>query len=426
MKRQIKVVIGANFGDEGKGLMTDYFASQSDKSIVVRFNGGAQAGHTVVTPEGQEHVFSNFGSASLSGVPTYLSEFFLVNPLLFRMEFTDLTTKIGKNTPPMYVDSKSLMSTPYDMLINQAVETVRGTNRHGSCGMGISETVLRSEHAKYRLTAWDIQDPSTAILDGNTQNTRESLEVILTKIRDEYVPFRLAELGLTLYDLPEVFRNAIVSDGTMHAFMADCNFYLSKATFCSSRILSNFDNIVFEGAQGLLLDQDLEEYSPHITHSSTGVKNVLAILDSSNHNDFINRNYDLEVCYVTRSYLTRHGVGPMPSEITGLPYSKVVDTTNIHNEWQGTLRFGFLNVDLLQKSIARDTADNGERDITVTIAVTCLDQIDDGVNYVFNGDVQIIPQEDLPYFLQEVLEKQGVLFAYGSWGRTRETIRKYI
>ena len=79
-------VIGANFGDEGKGLMTDYFCSQNKKSLNIRFNGGAQAGHTVVTPDGKRHVFSHIGSGTFSGADTYLSEFFTLNPIMFMKE----------------------------------------------------------------------------------------------------------------------------------------------------------------------------------------------------------------------------------------------------------------------------------------------------------------------------------------------------
>ena len=87
--KNVKVVIGANFGDEGKGLMTDYFAGQArDKGetcLVVCSNGGAQRGHTVrVTTEEQSesdirHVFHHFGSGALEGAATYLPHFYIVN-----------------------------------------------------------------------------------------------------------------------------------------------------------------------------------------------------------------------------------------------------------------------------------------------------------------------------------------------------------
>ena len=65
-------VIGANYGDEGKGLITDYLCRQVENPLVIRFNGGAQAGHTVTTPEGIRHIFSHFGSGTLAGA-SYLS-----------------------------------------------------------------------------------------------------------------------------------------------------------------------------------------------------------------------------------------------------------------------------------------------------------------------------------------------------------------
>ena len=139
----INVVIGAGFGDEGKGLMTDYFASQAKNNygsgLVVRFNGGSQAAHTVVTPEGKRHVFGHFGSGTLVGLPTYLSSFFAVHPILFREELAKL--KVLGLTPKVYVDKECIVTTPFDMLINQIAETVRGENRHGSVGFGVNETV---------------------------------------------------------------------------------------------------------------------------------------------------------------------------------------------------------------------------------------------------------------------------------------------
>ena len=87
---QGSVVIGANYGDEGKGLMTDFLCRQHSADLVVRFNGGAQAGHTVVTPEGERHVFHHIGSGYFAGVPTYLSKFFVSNPVLFKQEYQEL------------------------------------------------------------------------------------------------------------------------------------------------------------------------------------------------------------------------------------------------------------------------------------------------------------------------------------------------
>ena len=81
--KNVRIVIGANFGDEGKGLMTDYFCSQAPPTegvLNVRFNGGAQAGHTVVAPDGRRHIFGHLGAGSfLPNVATYLTSDFIIN-----------------------------------------------------------------------------------------------------------------------------------------------------------------------------------------------------------------------------------------------------------------------------------------------------------------------------------------------------------
>ncbi len=149
------VVIGANFGDEGKGLMTDYYAAKAD-SIVVRFNGGAQAGHTVVTPDNKRHVFSHIGSGSFAGAETFLSRYFVCNPLLFRKEWDVLSPKCA--IPQIHVDAAAIVTTPYDMMINQIAEDLRGSGRHGSCGMGFGETIERCTHAPLALAYADLAD----------------------------------------------------------------------------------------------------------------------------------------------------------------------------------------------------------------------------------------------------------------------------
>ena len=80
-----KIVIGLGYGDEGKGRTVDYLCSQNPNSIVVRFSGGQQAGHTVMT-NGIKHIFSNYGAGTLQGCPTYISEHATIYPLTMLME----------------------------------------------------------------------------------------------------------------------------------------------------------------------------------------------------------------------------------------------------------------------------------------------------------------------------------------------------
>ena len=123
--KDIKVVIGANYGDEGKGLMVDYFCNHSpyNKPILnVRFNGGSHAKHTVVIPDGRRHEFSHIGAGSFNeNVITYLSSFFLVNPFHFETEYKQLINKglsllnsvwqwLSNDSPIILVDCLALKS----------------------------------------------------------------------------------------------------------------------------------------------------------------------------------------------------------------------------------------------------------------------------------------------------------------------------
>lgn len=400
MKKQVKVVIGANFGDEGKGLTTEYLAVRNPNSIVVRFNGGAQAAHTVVLPNSQEHVFSHFGSATLDGIPTYLSRFFLVNPILYAKEKADLLEKSNGALPFLYVDNNAIVTTPYDMMVNQIAEIVRGDERHGSCGYGISETVVRSGHNKYKIQVSDLRDV-------------DKLRRRLIEIRDVYTPNRLQELGCL--HIPENYVGPLSNDGIIDAFIADCEDFMESVHMVDVDILDQFDSIIMEGAQGLLLDQNREEYSPHITHSNTGMDNVSEILQD------VSFKYDLEVVYITRCYMTRHGAGPFPNETEHKPYSKIYDPTNVPNMWQGTLRFGILDLDFLYRNIMDDVAKNIFADTAYSLMITCLDQIDDKAKFIDHGEYM---ETEISEFIYRLKTKFGDSWQmYGSWGRTRETVR---
>ena len=103
----IDVVIGSSYGDEGKGRVVNDLSSK--ETLVCRFNGGDQAGHTVVH-DGVRHVFSHFGAGTLKGAITYLSEFFVCHPLKFLMERDELKSK--GILPRVIVDPRSLVTTP--------------------------------------------------------------------------------------------------------------------------------------------------------------------------------------------------------------------------------------------------------------------------------------------------------------------------
>jgi adenylosuccinate synthase len=335
--KDIKIVIGANFGDCGKGLMTDYF-SQKPNSIVVCSNGGAQRGHTVTTPDGIRHVFHHFGSGTFNHASTYLSEDFIVNPIIFKQEYDELM-KLGY-IPNAYINQNCMLTTPFDMMANQIIEENRGKNKHGSCGLGIFETIKR-----YKAGITDVDN----------------------HIREYYLE-QFERENITLTD---EWSRIFLDNGIFEHFLDDWDFMNNHSLAISNNyFLNQFDNIVFEAAQGLLLDQNNTEYFPHLTPSNTGIKNPKRIIENVEWNDEIN----VETCYVSRTYLTRHGAGKFPSECNKRFINEYMfDKTNVPNPFQDTLRYGTLDLGELYSRCSKDIGNFGDKK---SIAITHFNEYD--------------------------------------------------
>lgn len=356
--KDIKVVIGANFGDEGKGLMTDYFCSNfaKDKKVLnIRFNGTCQAGHTVVKGE-KRHIFSHFGAGSFNeNVITFLTSDFYVNPILFNKEYDELV-ELGI-TPVVIVDQNAPVITFYDMLYNRVIESSRGENRHGSCGMGLWEALLRGR-ADYVLTVDDLK-----------KGVRKLSNQIID-IRDNYFTEKFKQDGI-------VFNGAVVDDidwldeNIIDTYIYEAKKMLDRIIIEDEKsVLNRFDNIVFEGAQGLLLDWMNREYMPYLTASRTGLFNVNRLLK------LIDSEFNFEVCYMTRSYFTRHGAGPLMTEVDNKEILGITenDKTNHLNPWQGVFRYGYFDLDLFKKTIEKDLNDLELGCYKKSICVTHLDE----------------------------------------------------
>ncbi len=329
-----RAVIGANFGDEGKGLVTDYLCSQG-AGIVVRFNGGSQAGHTVVTPDKERHVFHHFGSGTLLDVPTFLSQFFICNPLSFARELNELR-ELGFH-PKVYAHPDCLITTYIDMAINQFKEQKRGDKRHGSCGMGIHETIQRSKVPELKITMSDLW------------NADSSLASRLEEISNKWCSYRIG-LGM-------------VAPTAIPEFVKACNYF---ANYVEPIGIAQCKDPVFEGSQGLQLDQDNKQFWPHVTHSHTGMKNVGILCQQAGISD-------VEIYYVSRTYLTRHGAGELPGEDEAMSFG---DDTNLHNEFQGPLRFAKLDYHDMCKRVFDDSSKHSGLSVQSKVVLTHCDQLD--------------------------------------------------
>jgi adenylosuccinate synthase len=390
---ECKIVIGAGYGDCGKGRLTD--ALTTSNTLVIRFNGGCQAGHTVqrtqLTPlptqeasrkDELRHVFHHFGSGTLKKAPTFLSQHFTINPIMFRKEWYDLYYKTGYK-PIIYADFRCRITTPFDMIINQVLETTRGDKRHGSTGYGINETVVRHQNRAYATSLNFIRNKLLFI---------PSFKEHLLNIQTNYVPFRCTKLGIAI---PKSWQD--MSMEIIDNYIADVKFFFENCTLVyPGKELFKDHTLLFEGAQGLRLDMNSPDF-PHVTRSKTGLTNVLALLKEIDYKGEIN------VYYVTRPYVTRHGAGPLAHLAPNPPYVKVQDDTNLPNEWQGPLRYGWLDLPRLVNDINQDanqfkTYPALRHRALINMVITCIDHLDND-RIMFYDDENRLISSPLDYFI---------------------------
>lgn len=343
-------VIGAGFGDEGKGAVVDRLAGPD--TIVVRANGGADAGHTVVTPDGRRFVFRHIGAGAFQGAGTYLSRFFIHNPLRFIPDFAGLK-RLGV-TPAIYADPAGRLTTPLDMMLEQIADQAGVAAPPGGDGLGIAETIRRHDQF-LPLTIAD--DPAT-IVSG------------IARIRREWVPARLDELGIEAAALDRLdmdgqgWRATLADTGIDAAYLERLRVMqaligLAPATFCR-----DYSTVVFENAQGLLCDAGNARFAPYVAATRTGLTNVVELCREIG-------VANLTPHYVTRAYMTRRGPGLFPSERHGLRYA---DQTNRPDDGRGEMRFGLLDLDLISQAIAEDLRAAGPGLALHRMTMTCIDQ----------------------------------------------------
>ena len=313
-------VIGKNFGDEGKGFTCSRLASSLKNALIIKHNGGGQAGHTVEDPEGKwRFIHHQIGAGAEYHVPTLFADSFMPDLFQLDKEVKEFTKLFGFR-PILYSEKNARVTTVDDVLLNMGAELARGKNRHGSCGMGIEECVQRNA-AGYGITVEELAGWS-----------KQDLVDRLKQIRKEYMVRRAKILGIySSNPYYEMLNNETVLENFVIEVKE--NVKLLKLVDADRKWLEEFQHLIFETGQGLLLDQDYEDYAPHLTSSKTGIHNSVIFLEK--------RGLFLdEAIYVTRPYVTRHGNGPLPCEVDPSELPGVGEgLTNRPNEWQGTLRY---------------------------------------------------------------------------------------
>ena len=336
MTTRLVSLIGLGFGDCGKGLFTDFLTRHWHAHTVVRFNGGAQAGHNVVLPDGRHHTFSQLGAGTLvPGVHTVLSSPVVVHPGALLMENAALQ-RLGVHDAlaRLRIDARCRINTPFHQAAGRLREWLRGCAAHGSCGVGMGETVRHGlAHPDQVLRYGDLLDPKRALdLVGQIRRT---LWAEFQNHASAGVVQVQAELDLLAHPAMEKH------------WLAQCENLVRACPPATlgqiSQRLHRPGTVLFEGAQGLLLDE-WRGFHPHTTWSSTNIAAAQAVAMEAGCSGSMTH------LGIVRSYLTRHGAGPLPThdpELDCLP-----EPHNTGDGWQGAFRCGHPDGVLLQYAVA--------------------------------------------------------------------------
>lgn len=345
-------LLGLGFGDCGKGLFTDFLSRQWQAHTVVRFNGGAQAGHNVVLPDGRHHTFSQFGAATFQpGVFTVLAAPVVVHPSALVIEHEALQhVGVHDAMARLVIDARCRVTTPFHQAAGRLRERLNG---HGSCGVGVGETVRQAiASPELALRYGDLLDSSRAL---------EKLDVLRARLHTEFAGLaprdRAAAQEHALLADPDVARRwlAIAQGAAQQAPPASPDTVAAR--------LSRPGTALFEGAQGVLLDE-WRGFHPHTTWSSVSAAAVEAVLEE------LGIAGSVQHLGVLRSHLTRHGAGPLPTADAAL--DRLQEPHNANDGWQGAFRRGHPDAVLLRYALEAV----GRLDGLVASHLDVLDQLE--------------------------------------------------
>lgn len=377
------LVAGLAFGDEGKGTIVDTLVRRTQASLVVRYNGGPQAAHHVLSDHGAVHCFSQFGAGTFAGAATHLSRFMLVDPLALMRErdaLREVLTLDGQRGDPLdrlTIDPRCVVVTPYHRAANHIRELLRGDVRHGSCGVGVGE----AQADALAGDALHIADLSDRALTMDRLRALQAAKIQSFQARAQHLNFDHARVqaawGLLHSDPAEWARR-----------YHEIQCYLRR-----SETFHTDGPIIFEGAQGVLLDQDFG-FHPYTTWSNCTFANAETLIQERDPHASVTR------VGVVRTYLTRHGAGPFPTNDPHL-LKQLPESHNGTHAWQGAFRVGAFDFRLA--AYARRVI--GPLDL---IAVTHCDRFPCRAAHGYLNDDTIASHLEHPAPLNEELTQQLV------------------
>jgi adenylosuccinate synthase len=376
-------LVGLGFGDCGKGLFTDALCRRWPVHTVARFNGGAQAGHNVVLPDGRHHTFSQFGAGTfVPGVHTLLASPVVVHPTALLVEEAFLRRAgIADALSRLTIAAGCRLTTPYHQAAGRVRERLRGTQVHGSCGVGIGETVAHEiAHPDEALRYADLAHP---------RRTREKLAAIRRTLA--------AQLDLRALDPGDDEVRALHDDDLAERWLEQARRLVLEVAPADEAVvasrLAREGTLLFEGAQGMLLDES-RGFHPHTTWSDVTPAGADAVLVSAGIRAPVLR------LGIVRAYMTRHGAGPLPTRDVAL--DALAEPHNDDSGWQGRFRRGHPDAVLLRYAVEAAGPLDG-------LMVSHLDALARGTPLHWCSSYLGAQQDDAPLCRRDAVEAQRIV-----------------
>ena len=276
------VVLGAQWGDEGKGKVTDFFASTAD--YVVRFQGGNNAGHTIVVGENKIALSLTPSGVLYPNCTPVIGSGCVVDIGFLKQELEMLNEK-NINTDKLVISANAHVVMPYHKLLDELIEESLGKNKIGTTKKGIGPCYADKIQRK-GIRIQDLLDETN--FEIKVRKNIEDVNLTLTKI----------------YDHPPLVVDDILDEFSTYKDIV--NNHVADASLLIANAIKNKKTILFEGAQGTLLDIDHGTY-PFVTSSNTSSGN--AAIGSGVGPKNIDR-----IVGVTKAYISRVGSGPFLTE----------------------------------------------------------------------------------------------------------------
>ncbi len=373
-----KIVVGCQWGDEGKGKIVDLLSADSD--IIARFQGGANAGHTIVVGD-EKYILHLIPSGIIHpGKTCYIGNGVVVDPFALKEELDFLVEKGIDYTGRLFVSAAANMVLPYHKLIDAVEEKNRGTASLGTTSRGIGPAYV-DKVARHGIRIADLFVPARLKKRLDYQGIIK--ERYLTGSDDER-----ADLDRTyneLMKLADLFRTLAV----------DVSVELQKAH-------RQRKSILFEGAQGALLDVDLGTY-PYATSSNTTTGGALTGLG-------IGPRMIDQVIGVVKAYTTRVGAGPFPTELVNDTGERLRRLGDEYGASTGRpRRCGWLDLVALRHAVRICGID--------TIAITKLDVLDefDEIEYCTEYELQGQRFNQVPLDMADFSQVKPVYRSLPGW-----------